>query len=230
MTLQQLLDAGVTEPQARAILKIHKETLDGNYVPKERFNGVNEDLKVLKETVKDRDAQLTEIGKKVKDVEGMEDTISKLQAENKLQADKFAAESALNNKKAALKIQLLADPSGQPYDVDMAAGLFNLENITLNEDGTIKSGYKEQSDSIRKEKTFIFKTGQTEEQSGKGEPNNQPQPNSWWKPVGSEPAEGGSGKQVTPEQKSASFGQHMAARKNQMSGRKPITPEQTQSK
>ena len=87
-------------------------------------------------------------------------------------------------------------------------GLFNLDNVVFDEvTGKITSGYKEQSENIRKEKTFLFEE--------KAEPGKS---STGWKPKGNDPkdSEGGAGPDT-----SESYGKSLAAIKLGMMGIKP---------
>lgn len=51
MTKEQLLATGLNEAQTISVLKLHKEALDGNYIPKYRFDEVSTELKTTKEQI-----------------------------------------------------------------------------------------------------------------------------------------------------------------------------------
>nr|CAC27409.1 putative transposase [Acetivibrio thermocellus] len=57
MTKEQLMEMGLTEEQAEKVLVIYKEDLK-SFIPKARFDEVNEAKKNLEEQLKDRDKQL----------------------------------------------------------------------------------------------------------------------------------------------------------------------------
>lgn len=72
MTVKELLEKlGIAEDKIEDATKQFKEFLDGEYVPKSRFNEVNAEKKGLEATVSERDKQL----KALKDSEGDVDAL-----------------------------------------------------------------------------------------------------------------------------------------------------------
>ena len=214
MTKEQLIAQGLTEAQADAIMKLHNDTLNGEYIPKHRFNEVNTELKNVKEQLKDRDAQIENLKKFEGDATALKQKVEELEAENKKKDTDYANQLALTRKQNAVKLALLNDEAGKPHDADMVMGLFNLEQITIDETGKIVSGFKEQNESIRKKKAFLFEVKQ-QQQQGNG-----------WKPLGNPPAEG-DGK--PPKQDEAfNFGKSLAKQKLGMMGINTQTQQNNQ--
>ena len=213
MTKEQLLAAGLTEEQATNILKLHKEAIDGNYVPKHRFDEVNTELKATKEQIRERDKQITELKKFEGDSKALQEKITALENENAAKDKEYKANLALERKKNAIKLALLEDENGKPYDVDMVMGLFNLEQIVIDEEtGKIRSGFKEQNEAIRKEKAFLFSPKEDANKGGDGKP-------AGWKPTGTPPADGDKGGGGADP--SVSYGKSLAQIKLGMMGIKP---------
>ncbi len=217
MTKEQLLNAGFTEEQATNILKLHKEAIDGNYVAKHRFDEVNGELKTAKEQVIERDKQITDLKKFEGDTKALQEKITTLESENATKDKEYKANLALERKKNAIKLALLEDENGKPHDADLVMGLFNLEQIVIDEaTGKISSGFKEQNDAIRKEKAFLFSPKEDANKGGDGKP-------AGWKPAGTLPADGDKGGGgVDP---SVSFGKSLAQIKLGMMGIKPTNSE-----
>ncbi len=213
MTKEQLLAAGFTEEQATNILKLHKEAIDGNYVPKHRFDEVNAELKTTKEQVIERDKQITELKKFEGDSKALQEKITALENENAAKDKEYKANLALERKKNAIRLALLEDENGKPHDVDMVMGLFNLEQVIIDEaTGKIISGFKEQNDAIRKEKAFLFSSKEDTDKGGDGKPVG-------WKPTGTPPADGDKGSKGGDP--SVSYGKSLAQIKLGMMGIKP---------
>ena len=82
MTKEQLLEMGLSEEQADKVLAAHKEELK-NFIPKTRFDEVNDAKKDLEKQLEDRDKQLKDLQDKVKGNEELEKTIKELQETNK---------------------------------------------------------------------------------------------------------------------------------------------------
>ncbi len=217
MKKEQLLALGFTEEQVTNILKLYKEAIDGNYVAKHRFDEVNGELKTTKEQVTERDKQIAELKKFEGNSKALQEKITALENDNAAKDKEYKANLALERKKNAIKLALLEDENGKPHDVDMVMGLFNLEQVVIDEaTGKISSGFKEQNDAIRKEKTFLFSPKEDVNKDGDGKP-------AGWKPAGTPPADGDKGGGgVDP---SVSFGKSLAQIKLGMMGINPSNSE-----
>ena len=87
MTKEELMALGLTEEQAAKVLEGYK-----GYVPKTRFDEVNEAKKRAEAVIAERDKQLDALQKASGDAEALKAQIAKLQDENKGAADKFKAD------------------------------------------------------------------------------------------------------------------------------------------
>lgn len=211
MTKEQLLEAGFNDQQATTILDIYKKSLDGKYVPKYRFDEVNTELKSTREQVAERDKQIGELKQLNGDSEALKTKIEELTRTNKEKDDEYKKALALEKKKNAIKLELLEDHEGKPHDTEMVMGLFDLDKVELDENtGKITKGFKEQRDTIRKEKVFLFEAKPTQKDDPVG-----------WKPKGTNPKDGdGEPGPATSE----AYGKSLAAIKLGMMGIKPTNP------
>lgn len=207
MTKEQLIAQGLTEEQATAVLKLHTDTLDGNYVPKHRFDEINTELKNSKDQLKERDKQIEGLKKFEGDASELKKKVEELEETNKQTATDYANKLAQERKQNAVKLALLGDEAGKPHDVDMVMSLFNLEQITIDESGKIVSGFKEQNETIRKDKSFLFDVKQQQDQ-------NQNKPG--WKPTGNLPGDGDTNPPKSDEV--VNFGKSLAKTKLGMMG------------
>ena len=82
MKKEDLIQLGLTEEQAEKVVKLHSEELDVSFVPKSRFNEVNEENKSLKQTVSERDKQLEDLSKTAGDSEELKKQIETLKTAN----------------------------------------------------------------------------------------------------------------------------------------------------
>lgn len=219
MKKEQLLALGFTEEQVTNILKLYKEAIDGNYVAKHRFDEVNEELKTAKEQVTERDNQIAELKKFEGNSKALQEKITALENENAAKDKEYKANLALERKKNAIKLALLEDENGKPHDVDMVMGLFNLEQVVIDEEtGKITAGYKEQNEALRKEKAFLF--GEKQPAGGSEDKNKNP----GWKPQGQTPPDGNGGQGgIDP---SISYGKHLAQLRLSMMGIQPAEAEE----
>lgn len=212
MTKEQLLAAGFTEEQVTNILKLHKEAIDGQFVAKHRFDEVNAELKSAREQVTERDTQINELKKFEGDTKALQEKITALETDNADKAKDYQNKLNQIKKQNAVKLALLEDENGRPHDADMVMGLFNLEQITIDEStGKITGGFKEQAENVRKEKAFLFSS----KESTGGEPTKPP----GWKPAGSTPPDGDKG--AGNKDASETYGKSLAQIKLGMMGIKP---------
>ena len=153
MTLQELLaKIGIAKENMESAEKEFKAFLDGSYVPKSRFNEVNEEKKTLQTTVADRDKQLEALKKTSGDAEGLKKQIESLQAENKKAKEESEAKLKDLQFNNAIKLAIVE----KAQDVDIVSGLFDKTKLILGEDGKV-TGLEEQLKALEKEKPFLFK-------------------------------------------------------------------------
>lgn len=158
MNKEELVALGLTEEQADKALKLHKEAIDGNFVAKHRFDEVNGELKTVKEQVTERDTQIASLKKFQGDTQALSDKIKDLETQNQKKDSDYQATLASERKRNAIRLALLEDETAKPHDPEMVMGLFNLESIKVDEAGKITEGFKEQRETLKKEKAFLFNT------------------------------------------------------------------------
>lgn len=157
MNIEELLrQLGIAEDQMETAKDYVKSFLDGAYIPKARFNEVNEKNKDLTVQIADRDKQLTTLKKAVGDNEQLKAQIEGLQKANKEQ--KEAADARIKTLQLDSAIKLAIGDTAQ--DVDIVTGLIKRDALVLGEDGKV-SGLKEQVEDLRKTKPFLFKQERT---------------------------------------------------------------------
>ena len=164
MNKEKLMEMGLTEELAT---KVAKE-LDGNYVPKTRFNEVNTELKQAKDQVKERDSQLETLRKSVGDSEELKKQIEALQNDNKTKDEAHAAEIKQIKIDAAVDKALTDAKAKNPKAVK---ALLDLAKAEISDDGTIK-GLDAQIKTLSEaeDSKFLFDTDNTQNknQNSKG--------------------------------------------------------------
>jgi hypothetical protein len=160
MTKEQLIEMGLTEEQANKVLSAHTEALKG-FIPKARFDEVNNTKKELEGQITDRDKQLKELQKKVKGNEELEKTIKDLQETNKATKEQYEAKIKDMTINAAIQAKL----TDARYP-DLLISKFDKSKLSIAEDGTVL-GIDEQLKTLKESYKDLFKP------SLKGkEPNN----------------------------------------------------------
>lgn len=151
MNKQQFLDLGLTDEQATKAESESKKELE-SYIPKTRFDEVNEAKKQLDKDIKARDTQIEDIKKNAGDNEELKKQIETLQTENKTTKEKYEADLKDLQISNAIKLAI----ADKAQDADLVSGLFDKSKLILGDDGKI-TGLDEQLKSLQESKTFLFK-------------------------------------------------------------------------
>lgn len=150
---EQLIGMGLTEEQAK---KVIDEIVDGNYVPKSRFNEVNEENKTLKQSVADRDKQLEDLKKSSGDNAELKKQIETLQKQNADQKKAHDAEMVQLKLDNAVDAALTAAGAKNAKAVK---ALFDMSKVKLGEDGKL-TGWDEQLSAVQKSDAYLFEVKQ----------------------------------------------------------------------
>lgn len=153
MKKDELLEIGLTEEQADKVIA----SLDGKFVPKARFNEVNEENKTLKSTIKERDKQLEDLKDAGSDAESLKQQIADLQKANK-EATK-AHEAEVNQMKIDNAVETALTAAGSLNNIAVKALLTDaLKDAEIGDDGTIK-GLSDAIDKLKADEgsKFMFK-------------------------------------------------------------------------
>ena len=165
MTLDELIVAlEIVEDKKAEAGNIVKKFLDESYVPKSRYDNVEEEKKTLQATISERDKQLVELKKNAGDNEDLKKQIRDLQDANKAAKTEYDEKMKDMRLSTAIQIAIAADAQ----DVGIVSGLFDKSKLILGDDGKV-TGLDEQLTALKKDKPFLFKDGKPK---GKGyEPN-----------------------------------------------------------
>lgn len=158
MTKEQFLALGLTEEQATKAAEESAKELK-TYIPKHRFDEVNEENKTLKGTVEDYKKALDELKKSTGDAEALKKQIETLQNDNKAKDEQYQKD--LKDLKLTNAIKLAV--AGKAHDEDLVAGLIDKSKLILGDDGKI-TGLDEQLKGLQESKKFLFKEEQQQQQ------------------------------------------------------------------
>ncbi len=170
MKQEEFTALGINEELAKKAAEASQKELEG-FIPKSRFDEVNEAKKTLEKDVKARDKQLEDLQKSNEDNETLQGQIKKLQDDNKAEKERY--ESELKSLRISNAVKLAVN--GKVHDEELVAGLIDKEKLVINEDGKI-IGLEEQVKSLQEKKGFLFKSedgGSYKPQNG-GKPANNP--------------------------------------------------------
>lgn len=147
---------GMTEELADAVIKSHKEELEG-FIPKSRFDEVNEAKKNAEALVKQQDKQLEDLKQSAGSAEELQKQITELQEANKTaQAD---YESKIKQMQIDNAVAAALTNAGAKNTAAVKALLKDLDKAELDEDGSVK-GLAEQIKTLQKaeDSSFLFNT------------------------------------------------------------------------
>lgn len=180
MTLEQLKAKGLTDEQAQEILKLHKEAIDGNYVPKATLEAERAKLKTANDTIAERDKQIKNLGAFEGTVEQLQQQVQDLTNANE-QKDKEYKEKLKDMEESTAIRTAIAE---FVYSVDDVMPKLDRTKLTFK-DGKVVEGLDDQIKAIKEQSPHYFKQTSTEEK------------NTWpngWSPFGKSPDESKEGK------------------------------------
>lgn len=154
---------GIEEKLAEKAAEASKKELSG-FVPKDRFDEVNESKKQMETSLKEYEVQLETLKAATGDNENLKQQISELQEQTKKKDEEYKQQ--MNDLRMTNAIKLAISESAQ--DSDLVAGLIDKEKLILGDDGKV-TGLDEQIKSLKESKSFLFKEPPKEEQ-GKMKP------------------------------------------------------------
>ena len=163
MNKEDLLKLDLSEEQAEKVLSANAEQLKG-FIPKSRFDEVNNTKKQLEKDLKDRDVQLENLKNSSGDLETMKQTIENLQRDNKVAKDNFEAELAKFKLESAIDTTLLGS---NVINTRAVKALLDMDKIKL--DGDVLIGINEQIEALKnaEDSKMLFKVTETKQK----EPN-----------------------------------------------------------
>lgn len=150
--LKQLLEKhGVAGEVVQNVVAAAEEKLK-DFVPKHRFDEVNEAKKQLAEQLAERDNQLSQLKKAAGDNEELRKQIESLQNENKEREKEY--QGRLRDMAITTAIKLAV--AGEAHDPDLVASLIDKTKIEVDEQGNVKTGLDDQIKALREAKSFLF--------------------------------------------------------------------------
>jgi len=160
MTKEQLIAAGLTEPQATAVLLLHTTSINGNYVPKATFDAERDKVKALGIEVTTRDTQINTLGAFKGTAEQLAIDVEALKVTNTTAKTEFDVRIAQVEKDAAIKVML----TGKVIDADDVLPKLDMTKVIYKE-GKIESGLTEQLDALKISKPHYFAADATKIQN-----------------------------------------------------------------
>ena len=165
---------GMTDEMAAEVEKLSAEELKG-FIPKTRFDEVNEAKKNAEALVKERDKQLEDVKKASGDNEDLKKQIETLQEQNK--TAKADYEAQIKRMQIENAVSSALKDAGAKNPATVKALLKDLEKAEIDETGAVK-GLAEQIKAIQESDAYLFTsadatklTGAKPAATGTGTPN-----------------------------------------------------------
>ena len=164
MRKEEFVKLGIDEEIAKKLETASQEELKG-YVPKTRFDEVNNAKNTAEALVKERDGQLEALKNSTGDVETMKKQIEDLQKANNEAAKAHAAE--IKQLKIDNAIESALTGAKAKNNIAVKALLKDLDKAELADDGTVK-GLAEQIQALQKSDAYLFEAKETKKTKIKG--------------------------------------------------------------
>lgn len=152
MKKEEFVKLGISEELAVECEKASQEELKG-FIPKARFDEVNNAKNTAEALVKERDGQIETLKNSTGDAESLRKQIETLQADNKAKDDAHAAE--IRQLKIDSAIESALTGAKAKNKIAVKALLTDLDKAEIAEDGTIK-GLAEQIAALQKSDEYLF--------------------------------------------------------------------------
>ena len=156
MKKEEFVKLGIDEELAKKCELASLEELKG-FIPKTRFDEVNNEKKKLELDVRDRDTQLESLKNSSGDAEALKKQIEELQDANKTKDEAHAAEIKQLKVNSAVEAALR---NADAKNIKAVRALLDLENAELDDAGTIK-GLDDQIKKLVEAEDSKFLFGQT---------------------------------------------------------------------
>jgi len=146
---------------------------DGNYIPKARFDQVNEEKKELKKMLDERNQELESFKAQVKDNEDLTKQIEELQSKNEQTVQEY--EQRLESQKFDFAVEQALSKS-EAKNVKAVKALLDLESVKM--DGDQLLGLEDQVKELKEKEPYLFGgevKGRTPHPSQE-KPENEPNP------------------------------------------------------
>lgn len=170
----KLQELGLENEIIDKVLTLHKEELNGNYIPKSRFDEVNNLKKEYETQVNDYSKQIEELKDSGASAKEMKDKMEALQQDFATKEQEYQNKLQNVTVNSALKLAL----NGKVHDVDIVSNLINRENLEIDENGNITKGLEDQIKPLQENKPFLFKQEQEQQRGirrvGVGKSNPEP--------------------------------------------------------
>lgn len=162
MKKEEFIALGIDEKLAEKAAEASKKELS-SYVPKSRFDEVNDSKKQLETTVGEYKTQLETLKTSAGENEALKQQITDMQAQNQKKDEDYQKQIKDLQMSNAIKLAI-ADTA---QDSELVAGLIDKTKLILGEDGKV-TGLDEQLKTLKESKGFLFKEAEPNKNNNPG--------------------------------------------------------------
>lgn len=157
MNKEDIIKLGVSAELADKVYEaIQSEYVkSGNYIPKSKFDEVNQEKANLKAQLDEANSGLKKLKEGAEGNDALKSKIQELQDAQKESDRKHKEELSDLRKRNAI----MAELSGSAHNPEDIIKFVDLTKISVSDDGKITSGWSEQRDALIKDKAYLFKSG-----------------------------------------------------------------------
>lgn len=145
---EQLKELGLENDVLSKVEGIVKDHINGRYIPKERFDEVNQSKKEFQ-------AKVEELSQSQGSVEEFKTKYEELQKEYEAKEQEYQNKLKETNTMSALKLAL----NDKVHDIDIVAKLIDRDNLKIDDNGNIE-GLDDVIKPLQENKPFLFKQEQ----------------------------------------------------------------------
>lgn len=161
ITKEALTAIGLSEEQADKVVQAHADSINGKFIPKSRFDEVNEQLKDVRGQVTERDTQIAGLKKFQGSADELKAKVTALQEANTKASEEYASKLASVQKTYAVRSAIGTDAQ----DPDLLLKLIDMDSVSITGEGKA-IGVGEQIDALRKDRPYLFKAKEAEGAAG----------------------------------------------------------------
>jgi hypothetical protein len=152
ITKEALTAIGLSDDQADKVVQAHADSINGKFIPKSRFDEVNEQLKDVRGQVTERDTQIAGLKRFQGSADELKAKVTALQEANTKASEEYASKLASVQKAYAVRSAIGTDAQ----DPDLLLKLIDMDSVSITGEGKAL-GVSEQIDALRKDRPYLFK-------------------------------------------------------------------------
>lgn len=153
MNRKELKELGLADDQIEGVMKSYNADIEPL---KTKLANATKESDSYKQTVEDRDKQLSDLKKQSGDNKDLQTKIEELQNTNKEEKAKHQSELAGVKKDSAIRLALM---NSKAKDPNLLMKSLDTDKISINDEGKL-DGLKDQVDSFKKGHEYMFNQGE----------------------------------------------------------------------